>query len=165
MKALPGDTSQVRLVFGLIITVLICIALMVFPRLGASWPVVVVAAVGTAIALRLAHLSKLRALVLGVVVGGVGLLGIEIINVAQYGTLSLSGPPAKVWWCGDTYTPSGAITSGLGNGDGPPDVQMLTTPAAYSVYGTYNGHPGESCGATGPLLVQVGPREYKIYNP
>jgi len=138
---------------------------MVVSRLGASWPLVVVAGVGTGLALGFAHFSPLRALALGLLIGCVGLLGIEIINMAQYGTLSLSGPPAKVWWCGDTYSPSGSFTAGLGDEDGPPYVQLLTTPADYSVYSTFNGQPGESCGATGPLLVQVGPREYKIYNP
>jgi hypothetical protein len=113
----------------------------------------------------MSHFSRRSALALLLVVTCAGLLGIEVVNEAQYGTLSLSGPPTKIWWCGDTYRPSGAVTHGLGNGDSPPFVQMLTTPAAYSVYGTYNGQPGESCGATGPLLVQVGPKEYKIYNP
>jgi len=157
----------VRLLIGLATTVLLSIVLVVFARLGASWPVVVVGAVGTGLALRLTRLSRRRALALLLVVGSVGLVGIEVINDAQYGTLSLSGPPANVTWCGDTYWPSGAVTHGLGSGagDGTPLVQILTTPAAYSVYGTYAGQAGESCGATGPLLVQVGPGEYKIYNP
>ena len=165
VRAFVGETSQARLVIGLIATAVLCAALIVFPRLGASWPVVVVAAVGTIMTFWPAHVSGARALALGLIVGCVGLVGIEIVNEAQYGTLSLSGPPAKVWWCGDTYSPSGSFTTGLGDEDGPPYVQLLTTPADYSVYGTFNGQPGISCGATGPLLVQVGSGKYKIYNP
>jgi hypothetical protein len=126
---------------------------------------VAVAAAGTATAVLLAHGSRACALTALLVVGGSGLLGIEIVNEVQYGTLSLTGPPAKVWWCGDTYQPSAAASHGLGGGDGPPFVQVLTTPAAYSVYAMDNRASGASCGATGPLLVQIGQGEYTIYNP
>ena len=99
------------------------------------------------------------------VVGCAGLVGIEGVNEAQYGTLSLSGPPALVWWCGDTYRPSGAVTGTLAEGDGPPFSQILTTPAAYSVYAVSSGGPRVSCGATGPVLVQIGSHRYEVYNP
>ena len=152
-----------RLLAGLIITVVLCIMLMVIARLGASWPVVVVAALGAGVAMWFAKYSRRLLITVSLVVGCVGLLGIEGVNQVQYGTLALWGPPAKVWWCGDTYRPSGLITHGLGMGDAPPFRQFLTTPAAYSVY--VPGGGSGTCGATGPLLVQVGPRDYMVYHP
>ena len=154
-----------RLSAGLATTVLCSTLLVVFAELGASWPVVVVASAGTGMALWLAHARRRLALVVPLVVGCVGLVGIEGVNEAQYGTLSLSGPPALVWWCGDTYRPSGAVTDTLAEGDGPPFSQILTTPAADSVYAVYSGGPRVSCGATGPVLVQIGARRYEVYNP
>ncbi len=163
----PPDAATLRrpsrLLAGLGATALVCLGLVVLARLGASWPVVVVAVVGTGLSLWLGNTSRLRALSLVVVVAAAGLLGLEGVNAAQYGTLSLSGPPAHVWWCGDTYSASGAVTGGLAQGDGPPFSQILTTPAAYSVYAGYRA--GTTCGATGPLLVQIGPGRYEIYNP
>jgi hypothetical protein len=154
-----------RLLVGLGVTVVSCIVLVVVARLGASWPVVVVATTGTALSLWFGRLSRRLGLGLLLAVGGAGLLWIEAVNIVQYGSLALTGPPAKVWWCGDSYTPSGAVTRGLSDGDGPPFNQILTTPAAYSVYGVDNGDPGTTCGATEPLLVQVGPGRYEVYNP
>jgi hypothetical protein len=123
--------AEPRLLVDLIATVVVCVVLMVAARLGASWPVVVVAVTGTRVSLWSGHLSRRLGLGLVLAVCCVGLLWIEAVNVVQYGTLALNGPPAKV--C--------------------------------SVDGVDNGGPGVSCGATEPLLVQVGPGRYEVSNP
>lgn len=148
---------------ALLVTTAGTAALVTVMRLGGSWPVICTAAAGIGMTYWLRGASVRRAMTAFLVVGLAGLFIIEAVNVFQYGTMSLTGPPTTIRWCGDSYRPSGSVTHGLGNGDGPPFAQLLTTPAAYSVYGTYR--PGFSCGATGPLLVELHPRVYAVYNP
>jgi hypothetical protein len=131
--------------------------------LGPTWPVVLVGAIGAAAALRIAHLSRRAALATMVAVGLAGMGWIELINVAQYGTLSLSGPPPVIRWCGAAYEKSAVAVATPPASDGAPDASVLRTPSGYDVFGVAPERAG-ACGSQGALFVEVGPARFVVYD-
>jgi hypothetical protein len=132
--------------------------------LGPSWAVVLVAALGTAGAVRFAGVARRMAAVTLLVVAVTGLSWIEMVNQVQYGTLSLTGPPPLVRWCGTTYRPSGVITATASTGTGPRYSKILRTPSGSDVFGVALRGRGR-CVAIGPLFVGVGDGRYAAYDP
>ena len=160
-----SGANRLWLAVGLALTVIGAIMLATVFRFGASWPVVGAVTVGTTVSAFVGGATYRGAIVFTLVVTLVGLAWIETIDVVQYGTLSLVGTPPMVTWCGNTYRPNGSTVGALSRDDGPPWVQMLTTPSGFAVFGTYTGQVGQSCGATGPLYVQTWSGVYATYNP
>jgi hypothetical protein len=131
--------------------------------LGPSWKVVVVAAIGSAVAVRYARVTRRVAVVTLLVVAMTGLGWIELINEVQYGTLALTGAPPQVHWCGTTYVPNGVVAATPSTGAGPAYSEILRTPSGDAVFGVaLRGR--RSCGASGPLFVGVGPGRYAAYD-
>lgn len=160
----PALVSPFRVLAGLAVVAVVTWLLEAVVGLGPCLEVVLAAALGSALALRFAHLARHVAVVTLVVVAMIGLGWVELINKAQYGTLALSGPPPLVRWCGTTYQPSGVVVAAPSTGGGPPYTQILRTPSGYDVFGVaLRGH--RSCGAPVPLFVQVGPQRYSAYAP
>lgn len=132
--------------------------------LGPSVAVVLVAAFGSAAAVRYGHAVRRVAVVTLLVMAASGLGWIELVNKVQYGTLALTGAPPLVRWCGTTYAPSGVVTSDLSAGAGPRYSKILRTPSGYDVYGVALA-THHSCGSSGPLFVGVGTARYAAYDP
>ena len=146
-------------VVGIVVWLLVSAA-----GLGPSWGVVLIAAVGTAAAVRFAHAGRRVAAVALVVVAMTGLGWIVLINTVQYGTLALTGAPPLVRWCGVTYRPDGIKTATPSSGVGLPYTKILRTPSGHDVFGvTLHGH--HSCGRTGPVFVSVGHGRFAAYDP
>jgi hypothetical protein len=144
---------------GVVIWLLVSVA-----GLGPSWGVVLLAAAGTAAGVRLAHAARRVVVVTLVVVAMTGLGWIELVNVVQYGTLALTGPPPLVRWCGATYRPSGVVTAAPSTGIGPRYTKILRTPSGHDVFGvTLQGH--HACGRPGAVFVSVGPGRFAAYDP
>jgi hypothetical protein len=135
--------------------------------LGPSLDVVLVAALGAAGAIRFGRGAIRVALITLLVVALTGLGWIELINKAQYGTLSLTGAPPLVRWCGTTYKASGIVTAEPSAGAGPKYSKILQTPSGYDVFGVaLIAH--RSCGTSatiGPLFVAIGTARYAAYDP
>jgi len=132
--------------------------------LGPSLLVVLVAAIGSAGAVRYGHGARRVAVITLLVVSLTGLSWIELVNKVQYGTLALTGAPPIVRWCGTTYRPGGVVTAGPSAGAGPGYSKILRSPSGYDVFGVALRHR-RSCGASGPLFVKVGTTRYVAYDP
>lgn len=132
--------------------------------LGPSLVVVLVAAFGSAAAVRYGGVVRRVAIVSLLVIALTGLGWIELVNKVQYGTLALTGAPPLVRWCGTTYRPSGVVTADPSAGAGPRYSEILRTPSGYDVFGVALGHK-RSCGTSGPLFVGVGSARYAAYDP
>ena len=160
----PAPVSPTRVLAGLAVVGVVTWVLEGVVGLGPGLEVVLAAALGSALAVRVAHLARHVAVVTLVVVALIGLGWVELINKAQYGTLALSGAPPLVRWCGTTYEPSGVVTAEPSTGGGPPYTQILRTPSGYDVFGVaLGGH--RACGAPVPLFVRVGAQRYRAYDP
>jgi hypothetical protein len=132
--------------------------------LGPSLLVVLVAAFGSAGAVRYGHGVRRVAVITLLVVALTGLGWIELINKVQYGTLALTGAPPIVRWCGTTYRPGGVIAASPSAGAGPAYSKILRSPSGYDVFGVAL-RQRRSCGAGAPLLVKVGTTRYAAYDP
>jgi hypothetical protein len=160
----PAPVSRVRVLAALAVLALLIWTLVSVAGLGPSWDVVLVAAVGSAAAVRFAHVARRVAVVTLLVVGMTGLGWIELINKVQYGTLALTGAPPLVRWCGTTYHRSGVVTLSPSTGVGPAYSKILRTPSGDDVFGeALRGH--HSCGTSGDLFVGVGHRLFAVYDP
>jgi hypothetical protein len=163
-RSTPTPVSRLRILTGLAIVGGLVWTLVWVAGLGPSWRVVLVAALGSAGAVRFAHGARRVAVVTLLVVGLTGLGWIELINKVQYGTLALTGAPPLVRWCGTTYHRSGVVTVAPSTGVGPADSKILRTPSGYDVFGeALHGH--HSCGSSGDLFVDVGHRLFAVYDP
>jgi hypothetical protein len=163
-RATPDPVSPLRVLAAVAVVGLVVWLLVSAAGLGPSWGVVLVAAVGTAAAVRLARASRRVAAITLVAVALTGLGWIELVNTVQYGTLALTGAPPLVRWCGATYRPSGVITAAPSTGVGPRYTKILRTPSGHDVFGvTLQGH--HSCGRTGAVFVSVGHGRFAAYDP
>lgn len=133
--------------------------------LGPSWEVAVVAALGVAGAVRFARASRRVAVVTMAVIAIAGLGWIEMINEVQYGTMSLSGAPPLVRWCGITYKPTGVVAAAPSTGAGPSYSRILRTPSGYDVFGVALQQHHSCASTTGPLFVGVGTARFDAYDP
>jgi len=159
-----GPVSRIRVLAALALVGALSWTLEAAAGLGPSWEVVLVAAAGSAAAVRFARGARRVAAIALLVVAVAGLGWIEVINAVQYGTLSLSGAPPLVRWCGTTYKPDGVIAATASNGAGSRYSKILRTPSGDDVFGV--ALPGHgSCGSTGPLFVDVGRGRYAAYDP
>ncbi len=163
----PPEVSPVRILAGLVLVGALTWILSSLVGLGPGLDVVLVAALGSAGAIRFGRGGGRVAVVTLLVVALIGLGWIELINKAQYGTLSLTGAPPLVRWCGTTYTPSGVVTAEPSAGAGPKYSKILETPSGYGVFGVaLGGHRSCGTGATiGPLFVAIGRARYAAYDP
>jgi hypothetical protein len=162
--ALPAPVSPTRILGGLTVVAAVTWALESAAGLGPGVLVVVVAAVGGAVAVHYGRAGRRLALITLLVLAVTGLGWIELINTAQYGTLALTGPPPLVRWCGTTFEPSGVVTTGLSTGPGPTYSEILRTPSGYAVFGIALAAQ-RACGNTGPLFVGVARARYAAYDP
>jgi hypothetical protein len=169
-KATPGPPSPATprpaplLAAGALLAVAGIVALLVDPAgWGPTWPVVLVGAVGAAISVRIAHLPRRTALMTMVAVALAGMGWIELVNIAQYGTLSLSGPPPLIRWCGATYQKSAVVVSTPPPADGARDTMILRTPSGYDVFGVAPPRTA-ACGAQSTLSVEVGTARFIVYD-
>lgn len=159
----PGPVSRVRVLVALSVVGVLTWGLESTAGLGPNWTVVLVAAVGSAAAVRYARVTRRVAVVTLLVVAMTGLGWIEVINKVQYGTLALTGAPPQVHWCGTTYVPDGVVAASPSTGTGPAYTKILRTPSGDDVFGVaLRGR--RSCGASGPLFVGVGPGRYAAYD-
>jgi hypothetical protein len=132
--------------------------------LGPSFVVVLVAALGSGVAVRYGRGARRAAVITLLVVAVTGIGWIEVLNKVQYGTLALTGAPPLVRWCGTTFRPSGVIAARPSAGAGPGYSTILRTPSGYDVFGVTPG-AARSCGASGPLFVRVGEGRFAAYDP
>ena len=163
----PPEVSPARILAGLVLVGALTWTLASLAGLGPSLDVVLVAALGSAGAVRFGRGAGRVALVTLLVVALTGLGWIELINKAQYGTLALTGAPPLVRWCGTTYRPSGVVTVEPSAGTGPTYTKILQTPSGYGVFAVALG-AHRSCGTsatTGPLFVSIGKARYAAYDP
>jgi len=156
--------SRTRVLAGLALVAVVSWVLVAAAGLGPSWEVALVAGLGSAGAVRFARGTRRVAAITFVVVAVAGFGWIEMVNTVQYGTLSLSGAPPLVRWCGATYKPDGVITASTSTGAGPSYSKILRTPSGDDVFGVALRGRG-SCGTSGPLFVGVGPGRYAAYDP
>ena len=156
--------SRLRAVFGLLAVATVTAGLEAVVGLGPTWPVVAAAALGTGAVFALARVSVRVVVAAVVLVAAGGLAWIEAVNLAQYGTLSLSGPPPLVRWCGTTYRPDGIAATAPGPEATPPYAQVLRTPSGHDVYGVAPtvSHP---CPAGGALFMEDHPGRWLVYGP
>lgn len=160
----PAPVSRVRVLTTLTVVGAVTWMLVSVAGLGPSWGVVLVAAVGSAGAVRFARAARRVVVVTLLVVALTGLGWIELINKVQYGTLALTGAPPLVRWCGTTYHRSGVITAEPSTGVGPAYSKILRTPSGEDVFGeALRGR--HSCGTSGALFVGVGHGLFAAYDP
>ncbi len=160
----PGWASPTRLLVALGAVAALTWVLESPVGLGPGLDVVLVAALGSAVAVRYGRAARRVALITLVVIALTGVGWIELINKAQYGTLALTGAPPLVRWCGTTFKPSGVITSSLSTGAGPRYSQILKTPSGYDVFGVALA-PQRSCGTSGPIFIGLRHARYAAYDP
>jgi hypothetical protein len=163
----PPEVSPARILAGLALVGVVTWVLASPLGLGPRLEVVLVAAFGAAGTIRFGRGAGRVAVITLLVVALTGLGWIELINKAQYGTLSLTGPPPLVRWCGTTYQPSGVVTAQPSAGAGPKYSEILQTPSGYDVFAVALGAQ-RSCGSsatTGPLFVAIGTSRYAAYDP
>ena len=161
--AAPPPVSPVRALVGLTAAGVLVLGLVAWGHLGPTWPVVAAAAAAVGAAVRLARAARRTALGAAALVAVAGIGWIELVDTVQYGTLSLSGPPALVRWCGTTYRTSGLTTTMPAVEGGPAYAPVLRTPSGEDVYGA-SAPRGERCGTSLPLFVAVGPARYLLYS-
>jgi hypothetical protein len=159
----PAPVSRARVVAALAVVGGVTWILVAVAGLGPSWKAVATAALGSAVAVRVAGAAHRVAVVTVLVVGVSGLGWIELINKAQYGTLALTGAPPLVRWCGTTFRPSGVIATAPSTGGGSAYSKILRTPSGYDVYGVALLR-SRACGTSGPLFVHVGEGRYAAYD-
>ena len=163
-RSAPTPVSRVRVLAALAIVGVLVWTLVSVAGLGPSWDVVLVAALGSAGAVRFAHGARRVAVVTLLVVAMTGLGWIELINKVQYGTLALSGAPPLVRWCGTTYHRSRVVTVAPSTGVGSAYSKILRTPSGHDVFGqAIDGH--HSCGTSSALFVDIGHRLFAVYDP
>ena len=160
----PGWVSPSRVLLALGLVAIVTWVLESPVGLGPGLEVVLVAALGSAVAVRYGHAARRVALITLVVVALGGTGWIELINKAQYGTLALTGAPPLVRWCGTTFKPNGVITSNLSSGTGPRYSKILKTPSGYDVFGVALARH-RSCGTSGPIFVGLRAARYAAYDP
>jgi hypothetical protein len=131
---------------------------------GPDLVVVLVAALGSGVAVHYGRGARRAAVITLLVVGLTGIGWIEVLNKVQYGTLALTGAPPLVRWCGITFRPSGVVSADPSTGAGPKYSTILRTPSGYDVLGVAPG-AARSCGASGPLFVRVGQGRFATYDP
>ncbi|MGD0380706.1 MAG: hypothetical protein ABSC30_12055 [Acidimicrobiales bacterium] len=169
-RAPPTPAPQVspaRILAGLVLVGALTWTLASIVGMGPNLDVVLGAAFGSAVAILLGRGAGRIALITLLVVALTGIGWIELINTAQYGTLSLTGAPPLVRWCGTTYRPSGVVTADPSAGAGPRYTKILHTPSGYDVFGVALG-ARRSCGTSatiGPLFVAMGRARYAAYDP
>ncbi|HVA04535.1 MAG TPA: hypothetical protein VMU64_12425 [Acidimicrobiales bacterium] len=160
----PGWVSPSRVLVALGVVAVVTWVLESLVGLGPGLEVVLVAALGSAVAVRFGRAARRVALITLVVIALSGVGWIELINKAQYGTLALTGAPPLVRWCGTTFKPSGVITSNLSSGTGPRYSKILKTPSGYDVFGVALARH-RSCGTSGPIFVGLRAARYAAYDP
>ncbi len=160
----PAAVSPARIVAAAVLVGALTWALASVVGLGPNLDVVLVAALGSAGAVRYGRGRRTLAVVTLLVVALIGIGWIEAVNKAQYGTLALRGAPPLVRWCGATYRPDGVVTSEPSTGTGPRETRILRSPSGYAVFGVAPG-AGRSCGASGALFVDLGASRYAAYGP
>jgi hypothetical protein len=160
----PFPVSPTRILVALGVVGAATWALASAAGLGPSLVVVLVAALGSGVAVRYGRGARRAAVITLVVVAVTGIGWIEGLNKVQYGTLALTGAPPLVRWCGTTFRPSGVVTAGPSSGAGLRYSTILRTPSGYDVFGVDPG-TDRSCGASGPVFVRVGQGRFAAYDP
>jgi hypothetical protein len=153
--------SATRAALGLAAVAALTAALVTLAGLGPTWPVVAVAAIGAGASVAAARASARVAVVAVVLVGVSGLAWIETVNEVQYGTMSLTGAPPLIRWCGTTYRPDGMSATAPGT---PASSKILRTPSGHDVYGV-EPHGRQPCAAGGVVFVESGAGRYLVYGP
>lgn len=159
----PLPVSPTRIAAGAALVGALTWALASVVGLGPNLDVVLVAAFGSAGAVRHGRGRRRLAVVTLLAVALVGIGWIEAVNKVQYGTLALRGAPPLVRWCGSTYRPTGVVSSEPSTGTGPAETPILRSPSGYAVFGVAPG-TGRSCATSGALFVDLGSSHYAAYD-
>ena len=156
--------SRLRVVVGLASVAAAGAVLVDLVGLGPSWAVVATAALGAGATFVVARASARVALTAVIVIGVGGMAWVESVNEARFGTLSLTGTPPLVRWCGTTYRPDGMAATAPGRSGPAASTEILRTPSGHDVYAPSSPGP-RPCTAGGALYIEAGPGHWLVYGP
>jgi len=147
------------------IIAVISIAALLIALHGVNWVTAVLAGALGALSLFVIQRRLLGPLLAGLLILAVGMLAVEAINLAQYRSLSLDGPPSTIQVCGRSYVAGRTISPAMARGprDGGvaldqvlrsakvPLHEVASTPSGSAIFA------GPGCGGPQPPVLVFSP--------